>query len=137
MSKSSVSPAGLINLLDEPKANIKKIKSAVTDSERTIVFDEVNKPGVSNLLTILSALSDSSVDDVVADFEGKGYGDLKGAVADAVTAFAAPFRERTLQLMGERSELMGILADGAERARDVASKTVADVYAKVGLLPAR
>ena len=137
MSKSAVSPAGLINLLDEPKANIKKIKSAVTDSERTIVFDEANKPGVSNLLTILSALSDSSVDDVVADFEGKGYGDLKGAVADAVTAFAAPFRERTLQLMGERSELMGILADGAERARDVASKTVADVYAKVGLLPAR
>ena len=137
MSKSAVSPAGLINLLDEPKANIKKIKSAVTDSERTIVFDEVNKPGVSNLLTILSALSDTSVDELVADFEGKGYGDLKGAVADAVTAFAAPFRERTLQLMGERTELMAILADGAERARDVASKTIADVYAKVGLLPAR
>ena len=137
MSKSAVSPAGLINLLDEPKANIKKIKSAVTDSERTIVFDEVDKPGVSNLLTILSALSDTSVDELVTDFEGKGYGDLKGAVADAVTAFAAPFRERTLQLMGERTELMAILADGAERARDVASKTIADVYAKVGLLPAR
>ena len=137
MSKSSVSPAGLINLLDEPRVNIKKIKSAVTDSERSIAFDEENKPGVSNLLTILSALSGNSVDELVADFDGKGYGDLKGAVADAVTAFAAPFRERTLQLMGERSELMGILADGAERARDVASKTVADVYAKVGLLPAR
>ena len=137
MSKSSVSPTGLINLLDEPRVNIKKIKSAVTDSERSIAFDEENKPGVSNLLTILSALSGNSVDELVADFDGKGYGDLKGAVADAVTAFAAPFRERTLQLMGERSELMGILADGAERARDVASKTVADVYAKVGLLPAR
>ena len=137
MSKSAVSPAGLINLLDEPRVNIKKIKSAVTDSERSIAFDEENKPGVSNLLTILSALSGNSVDELVADFDGKGYGDLKGAVADAVTAFAAPFRERTLQLMGERSELMGILADGAERARDVASKTVADVYAKVGLLPAR
>lgn len=137
MSKSAVSPAGLINLLDEPKVNIKKIKSAVTDSDRTIVFDEEGKPGVSNLLTILMALTGTPVEQLVADFDGKGYGDLKGAVAEAVTEFAAPFRERTLQLLDERSELEAILADGAERARVVAAKTVADVYAKVGLLPAR
>ena len=73
----------------------------------------------------------------MADFEGRGYGDLKGAVAEAVSAFATPFRARTLELLGERSELEAILADGAARARDVAAKTVADVYAKVGLLPAR
>ena len=95
------------------------------------------KPGVSNLLTILSALNGTPVEQLVADFEGKGYGDLKGAVADAVAAFATPFRDRTLELLGERGELEAILADGAERARDVAAKTVADVYAKVGLLPAR
>jgi tryptophanyl-tRNA synthetase len=137
MSKSAASQAGLINLLDEPRVNIKKIKSAVTDSERSIAFDEAAKPGVSNLLTILSALSGTAVDQLVADYQGKGYGDLKGAVADAVTEFAAPFRARTMELLGERSELEAILADGAQRARDVASKTVADVYAKVGLLPAR
>ena len=137
MSKSAISPAGLVNLLDEPRANVKKIKSAVTDSERSIAFDPENKPGVSNLLTILSALSETPVEQLVADFSGSGYGDLKGAVADAVTAFAAPYRERTLQLLAERSELEAVLAGGAERARDVASKTVTDVYAKVGLLPAR
>ena len=137
VGKSATSQAGLINLLDEPRVNVKKIKSAVTDSERTISFDEVAKPGVSNLLTILSALTDTSVEQLVGDFEGRGYGDLKGAVAEAVSAFATPFRERTLQLLGERGELESILADGAVRARDVAAKTVADVYAKVGLLPAR
>lgn len=134
MSKSAVSPAGLINLLDEPAANVKKIKSAVTDSERTIVFDEESKPGVSNLLTILSALSGSSVGALVDDFAGRGYGDLKAAVAESVSAFAVPFRERTLELLGERTELEAVLADGAERARAVAAETVADVYAKVGLI---
>jgi tryptophanyl-tRNA synthetase len=137
MSKSASSQAGLINLLDEPRVNVKKIRSAVTDSERSIAYDEQHKPGVSNLLTILAALTGSSVVQLVAEFQGKGYGDLKGSVADAVGAFAVPFRERTLELLGERSELEAILADGAERARDVAAKTVADVYAKVGLLPAR
>jgi tryptophanyl-tRNA synthetase len=73
----------------------------------------------------------------VKDFQGKGYGDLKRAVADAVTAFATPYRERTLQLLEERSELEAILRAGAERAREVASATVAEVYSKVGLLPVR
>ena len=137
MSKSATSQAGLINLLDEPRVNVKKIKSAVTDSDRSIAFDEAAKPGVSNLLTILAALTDKPVDVLVTEFEGRGYGDLKGAVAEAVSDFATPFRERTLELLGDRAELEAILADGAERARDVAAKTVADVYAKVGLLPAR
>ncbi|QGN35169.1 tryptophan--tRNA ligase [Microlunatus sp. Gsoil 973] len=135
MSKSAGSPNGLIELLDDPRINIKKIKSAVTDSGREIVFDEDAKPGVSNLLTILSALTGEDVDSLVAGFAGKGYGDLKGAVADAVTAFAAPYRERTLQLMEERTELEKILAEGAARAREVAHATITDVYGKVGLLP--
>ena len=133
MSKTISSPSGLIELLDEPKINIRKIKSAVTDSGREIVFDEVTKPGVSNLLTILSALTGEQIPALVADFAGRGYGDLKSAVADAVTAFATPYRERTLQLLAERTELEAVLARGAVRAREVASVTLADVYAKVGL----
>jgi tryptophanyl-tRNA synthetase len=137
MSKSSSSPSGIIELLDDPRINVKKIKAAVTDSGREVVYDEVAKPGVANLLTILAALTDTPVPTLVERFAGRGYGDLKVAVADAVTAFAAPFRERTIQLMGERTELEGILAAGADKARAVASRTLTDVYRKVGLLPRR
>ena len=133
MSKSLSSPTGIIELLDEPAINIRKIKSAVTDSGREIIFDEIKKPGVSNLLTILSALTATPVDSLVEEFAGRGYGDLKNAVADAVTAFATPYRNRTLELMKERGELESILAKGADRAREVASATLADVYAKVGV----
>jgi tryptophanyl-tRNA synthetase len=133
MSKSLSSPTGIIELLDEPAVNIRKIKSAVTDSGREIIFDELNKPGVSNLLTILAALTGTSIDALVEQFAGRGYGDLKSAVADAVTEFAVPYRNRTFQLMEERGELETILAKGADRARDVASATLVDVYAKVGV----
>jgi tryptophanyl-tRNA synthetase len=137
MSKTASSPSGIIDLLDEPRLNVKKVKSAVTDSGREIVYDEEQKPGVANLLTILSALTATPVPSLVEEFAGRGYGDLKGAVADAVTALATPYRERTLQLLEERTELAQILAAGAERARDVASKMVTEVYAKIGLLPPR
>jgi tryptophanyl-tRNA synthetase len=137
MSKSALSAAGVIKLLDEPKVTVRKIKSAVTDSGREIFFDEINKPGVSNLLTILSALTGNEIPSLVEQFRGRGYGELKGAVADEVIAFVTPFRERTLQLLDERTELESILAAGAERAREVASGTLADVYRKVGLLPGR
>jgi tryptophanyl-tRNA synthetase len=133
MSKSLSSPTGIIELLDDPALNVKKIKSAVTDSGREIIFDEVNKPGVANLLTILAALTGTSVDALVEQFAGRGYGDLKNAVADAVTAFAVPYRNRTLELMDERGELESILAKGADRAREVAGATLADVYAKLGV----
>jgi tryptophanyl-tRNA synthetase len=137
MSKTASAPSGIIELLDEPRVNAKKVRSAVTDSGRDIVYDEENKPGVANLLTILAALSGTPVPTWEQEFQGKGYGDLKKTVAEAVTDLAGPFRERTLELMQERTELTAILAAGAERARDVASKTLADVYAKLGLLPAR
>lgn len=137
MSKTSSSPAGIIDLLDEPKKNLKKFKSAVTDSETVIAFDEELKPGISNLLNLLSVLSAQPIDALVSDFEGRGYGELKVAVADAALAEIAPVRERTLELLGERSELEQILAAGAERAREVASRTLTSVYRKVGLLPAR
>jgi tryptophanyl-tRNA synthetase len=137
MSKSALSAAGVIKLLDDPKITARKIKSAVTDSGREIIFDEINKPGVSNLLTILSALTGNDIPSLLEQFRGHGYGELKAAVADEVIAFVTPFRERTLQLLEERTELESILADGAERAREVASRTLADAYRKVGLLPGR
>ncbi|SCF96789.1 tryptophanyl-tRNA synthetase, partial [Streptomyces sp. Ncost-T6T-2b] len=95
MSKSASTPKGLINLLDDPKATAKKVKSAVTDTDTVIRFDEEKKPGVSNLLTILSTLSGSSVDDLERSYEGKGYGALKTDLAEAMVEFVTPFRART------------------------------------------
>ena len=135
MSKSASAPTGIIELLDDLKVNVRKIKSAVTDSGREITYDEVGKPGVANLLTILSALTDTGIPALVDKFAGHGYGDLKSAVADAVTDLAGPYRARTMELLEDRAELEAILARGAERARAVAGPTLADVYARVGLVP--
>jgi tryptophanyl-tRNA synthetase len=135
MSKS-LGGSGCLTLLDEPAANAKRIKSAVTDTGREVSFDPEGKPGVSNLLTILTSLTGRSVDDVVADFEGRGYGDLKGAVAEAFTAFAEPFRSRTQEWLSDPAALDKVLADGAERARAVAAPTLHEVHERLGLLPA-
>ncbi len=135
MSKSAVSDAGLISLLDEPSRIVKKIKSAVTDTGREVRFDEGDKPGVSNLLSIHSALSGTPIAALEASFAGRGYGDLKKEVAEVVVETVTPFRNRTLELMADPAELDRILADGADRARIIAEATVRRVYDKVGLLP--
>ena len=135
MSKSADSLSGLIEILETPEVNTKKIKSAVTDTGREIKFDEKEKPGISNLLTIYSALSGSKVADIEKEFEGKGYGDFKGAVAEVVTNYLAPIRKQTLELLDDRSYLEKILKAGAQKAEVVADKTLADVYNKVGLIP--
>ena len=133
MSKS-LSDAGTVNLLDDPAALAKKIKRAVTDTDTSVRFDPIAKPGVSNLLTILAAVTNRPVLDIVADFEGQGYGVLKSAVADATVAFAEPFAKRTNDLLADPAELDRILLEGAERARGVAAGTVAEVYERVGFL---
>jgi tryptophanyl-tRNA synthetase len=133
MSKS-LGEAGTINLLDDPSAVARKIKRAVTDTGTSVHFDPVTKPGVSNLLTILAAVTDRAVTDVAAEFGGSGYGALKSAVADATVAFVEPFAKRTNDLLGEPGELDRILADGADRARTVAAGTVASAYERVGFL---
>lgn len=134
MSKSASSPAGIIEMLDEPKASAKKIRSAVTDSEAEVRFDPEAKPGVSNLLTIFSALTGTGVQDLAASYDGKGYGDLKADLADAVVSFVTPFRERTLELLDDQAHLSDVLKQGAERAREVASATLRDVYQRVGFV---
>jgi tryptophanyl-tRNA synthetase len=135
MSKS-LPPAGCVNLLDEPKATAKKIRSAVTDTGREVVFDPEGKPGVSNLLTIHSALSGTPVAELEDRFAGRGYGDLKKELAEVVTDFVTPVRTRTSELLDDRAELERVLAGGAARAREVAAATVAAVYDRVGFLAA-
>jgi tryptophanyl-tRNA synthetase len=137
MSKSGSSPGGIIELLDDPKVSAKKIRSAVTDSETEVRFDPQDKPGVSNLLSIFSALTGRSTDDLEKEYAGRGYGDFKGDLAEAVVEFVTPFRTRTLELLEDRGELEAVLKSGAERAREVAARTLADVYDRVGFLPAQ
>ena len=135
MSKS-LPPAGCVDLLDEPSVTAKKIRSAVTDTGREVVADPVGKPGVTNLLAIHSALSGRSTADLQEHFAGRGYGDLKKELAEVVTDFVTPVRERTTELLEDRAELQRILAAGASRAREVAAQTVATVYDRTGFLPA-
>lgn len=135
MSKSGESPQGIVWLLDDPTTVAKKIKSAVTDTDRDIRFDPANKEGVSNLLGILSLLGGTPIDRLEEEFAGKGYGDLKGAVADAVVAEFEPIRARTLDLLADPAELDRMLAVNADRAGQIAEATLTRVYDAVGFLP--
>ena len=137
MSKSAASPNGLIELLDDPKVVAKRIRSAVTDAEREIRYDPATKPGVSNLLTIFSALSGRSVASLESDYAGKGYGDLKKDLADVVVDFLTPFQERVRHYLSDPSALDDVLAAGADRARELATPTLARIYDRSGLLPRR
>ncbi|MGH3345134.1 MAG: tryptophan--tRNA ligase [Carbonactinosporaceae bacterium] len=137
MSKSSSSPGGIINLLDEPRLSAKKIRSAITDSGRDIRYDEDAKPGVSNLLLIHSALSGRTVGDLADAYQGRGYGDLKKDLAEVVVDFVTPFRERALAYLDDPETLDTVLAKGADKARAVAAATLAAAYHRVGFLPAR
>lgn len=134
MSKSQPSPQGRIDILDEPKALTKKIKSAVTDDGKEIAFDPENKPGVSNLLTIYSSLTDRGIDDIVADYEGKLYGHLKVDLAEIAVETLTPVRERTEELLQDRAQLQVILDQGAAKASEIAEATLRDVYDKVGFI---
>jgi tryptophanyl-tRNA synthetase len=134
MSKSSSSPAGIVDLLDDPKVSAKKIRSAVTDNDREIVYDPERKPGVSNLLAILSAFTERTTEQLQNDYEGKGYGDLKKDVAEALVDFVTPMQAKVKTYLDDTAELDKILSRGAEQARAVASRTLSRAYEKLGLL---
>ena len=134
MSKSAATAAGLISLLDDPKVSAKKIRSAVTDTDRDIRFDPATKPGVSNLLVILSALTGEPITTLENGYVGKGYGDLKVDVADALVDFVTPIQAKVKEFLADQGELDRILTTGAERAREVASQTLSQVYDRVGFL---
>ncbi len=137
MSKSDTNPNNVIGLLEDPKKLVKKIKRAVTDSDEQarIYFDVEEKPGVSNLLSILSGVTGKSVEQLVPEYEDKMYGHLKGDVADAVVAMVEPIQQRFHQLRDDRSALDAIMKAGAENASARAEKTLASVYEAVGFVP--
>jgi tryptophanyl-tRNA synthetase len=134
MSKSSGSASGVLEIMDTPEANTKKIKSAATDASREVKFDEKEKPGISNLLTIHSSLSGRSISELENEFEGKGYGDFKGAVAEVVVEYLRPIRTKALELLEDEKHLIDLLHNGAEKARVVASATLSDTYKNLGLV---
>ncbi|MDT0347253.1 tryptophan--tRNA ligase [Streptomyces litchfieldiae] len=136
MSKSASSPKGIVWLMDEPKTSAKKFRSAVTDTDTVIRYDPVDKPGLSNLLTIYAALTGIGVQELEEKFTGQLYGPLKVELAEVFSDWVSPFRARTQEYLDDPAELDRILAIGAEKARAVAAGTLADVYDKVGFLPA-
>ncbi len=133
MSKSAASNSGVIDILDSTDINVKKIKSAVTDTGKEIKFDEKNKPGISNLLTIHSSLSGKTIAELENEFAGKGYGDFKGAVAEVVTSYFEPVRTKAQELLADEGELLKILHQGRDKARTIAAATVKKVYDALGL----
>jgi len=134
MSKSASSMAGVIELLDSSDSIIKKFKSSVTDAGKEIKFDEQSKPGISNLLTIASALSGKTIKDLENEYAGKGYGDFKLQVAEIAVEVINPIRILTQELMADKAALLQLLRNGADKANQVASKTLADVYTALGLI---
>ena len=133
MSKSASSMAGVIELLDTPEMTLKKFKSSVTDNGKEIKYDEKLKPGISNLLTIHSALSGKSISVLESEFSGKGYGDFKAAVAEVVIAKLEPISKRTNELMDDPAELSRVLNNGAQKASEVAATTLKAAYSAIGL----
>ena len=135
MSKS-IGGTGTLWVLDEPKALTKKIKSAVTDTGREVRAAD-DKPGITNLLTIFSAATGKAVEELEAGYAGKGYGDFKADVADAVVQLFGPVRARYAELVADPGHLDDVLAEGAATARQVAVTTMTAVRERVGLLAAR
>jgi tryptophanyl-tRNA synthetase len=134
MSKSAPSMTGVVELLESADTIIKKFKSSVTDAGKEIKFNEKEKPGISNLITIHAAFSGKSINDIENEFAGKGYGDFKLQVAEIVVEALNPIRTRTLELMDDKAELLNMIKLGSEKANLIAEKTLSEVYSALGLI---
>ena len=134
MSKSAETAAGLIQVMDPANVTRKKIMRAVTDADGEIRYDRENKPGVTNLLTIYSVLTGRMVESIEREFDGRGYGDLKKALAEVVEETFAPMRDRTLELLDDPAELDRLLERAADRANETASATLGSVYDAMGII---
>jgi len=131
MSKSS--PSGCIFILDEPSVVMKKFKTAVTDSGKDIKYDPENKPGVSNLISIIKSVTNKSIQEIEDSFVNKGYGDLKTYAGEIVVEQVInPFREKTNNLLNDELTLTNLMLEGAQKAEKVAAQTLKNVYEKVG-----
>ena len=134
MSKSDPVAGSYVALMDDPAVVTKKFKRAVTDSGSDVSFDPVNKAGISNLLTIYSALTDESIDTICEKYVGKGYGHFKGDLAEIVVEFLKPIQATYNELMQDQSHLVSILHKGADAARERAAKMLKTVYNKLGFI---
>ena len=134
MSKSDKDPNGSIYLMEKPEDILRKFKRAVTDSDGVVRFDRETKPGVSNLMCIYSTFTGKSNDEIAAEFEGKGYGDFKLAVAEVTADALAPVQAEYARILADKTYVDEVLKSGAERASRLANRTVSKVYRKVGLL---
>ena len=136
MSKSDKDPNGTVYLLDRPEDIMRKFKKAVTDSdtERCVRYDLANKPGVSNLMSIYSACTGKTFEEIEAEFDGKGYGAFKPAVGEAVVETLRPIREESERLLKDKAYLESVYKAGAEKASYIANKTLRKVYKKVGFV---
>ncbi len=134
MSKSDEDPQGSVYIMDSPDAIMKKFKRAKTDSLGCVRFDPDEQPGISNLMTIYSSVTGRSFDEITAEFEGKGYGVFKPAVAEAVIETLRPIREESERLLSDRSQLAEVYRDGARRAAEIAEDTLNLVRGKIGFV---
>jgi tryptophanyl-tRNA synthetase len=134
MSKSTDSPQGTLKLTDDPDAIRRKVRTAVTDSGREVVASP-DKPAIANLLTIMSAATGRPIQELESVYEGQGYGAFKQDLAEALIEYVRPVQERYHELVADPGEISRLLAMGAERAQSVASKTLAEVYDRIGFLP--
>lgn len=134
MSKSDPNPNGYILLMDKPDDIMRKFKRAVTDSDAHIAFDPHGKPGISNLLQIYALATGTTIEQAVAEFEGKGYGDFKQAVGESVVELLAPIREKTTDLLANKDYLEQVYTEGAQKASYLARKTLDKVYRKLGFV---
>lgn len=135
MSKSDENENAYVFILDSEDAILRKFKRAVTDSEREIRYDEVNKPGVSNLISIYSAVTEKSFADIEKEFEGRTYGDLKEIVGQSVAEMLKPIQQKYNEFSSNKDYLNSILKENSEKAAYMARKTLSKVYRKVGLVP--
>ncbi len=134
LSTSDTDQHGCVYMLEKPEDILRKFKKAVTDSDACVRYDPVNKPGVSNLMQIYAAAAGKTFEAIEAEFEGKGYGDFKKAVGEAVVELLRPIREETERLLADKAYLESVYRAGAERAAYTANRTLSKVYKKVGLL---
>ncbi len=133
MSKSDENQNGVLFLTDDDKEIVNKIKRAVTDSGREIKFSE-EKPGISNLITLYYIATGKSIQQIEEEFAGRGYGDFKNAVAEAMVEFLRPFKEKYFEIRSDEAYLTNVLKKGAETARQIASRTLREVYQKIGFV---
>ena len=135
MSKSDANVNAFISMDDDKDTILRKFKRAVTDSDSFVKYDPQNKPGISNLLTIYSAVTNKSIEDAEKEFVGKGYGDFKIAVGEAVADIIEPIRLEKNKLLSDKAYLEKVLYEGSQKAQYLANKTISKVYKKVGLVP--